>query len=114
MANRRDYFFRQRVTEAELDDGFEQLEKAEHDLGADLAAERFLDLMLQDLGNPFPFDLSAADKRRLLNVLVAIYREKGTAVGIKNVIRFFLGLEVDIITYTGEGLVLGESLLGED
>jgi phage tail-like protein len=83
-------------------------------LDADLAAERFLDLMLQDLGNPFPFDLSAADKRRLLNVLVAIYREKGTAVGIKNAIRFFLGLEVDIITYTGEGLVLGESLLGED
>jgi phage tail-like protein len=83
-------------------------------LDADVAAELFLNLMLQDLGNPFPFDLSVVDKRRLLNVLVAIYREKGTAVGIKNAIRFFLGLEVDIITYTGEGLVLGESLLGED
>jgi phage tail-like protein len=79
-----------------------------------LAAELFLDLMLLDLGNPFPFDLSLVDKRRLLNVLVAIYREKGTAVGIKNAIRFFLGLEVEVVAYSGEALVLGESLLGED
>jgi hypothetical protein len=70
--------------------------------------------MLGELGNPFPFDLSAADKRRLLNVLVAIYREKGTATGMKNAIRFFLGLEVDITAYAGEALILGESLLGED
>ena len=48
----------------------------------DLAPEAFIDAMLLDLGNPFPFDLSPVDKRRLLNVLVAIYREKGTAVGI--------------------------------
>ena len=80
----------------------------------DLAAETFLDAMLLDLGSPFPFDLSLADKRRLLNVLVAIYREKGTSVGIKNAIRFFLGLEVEVVAYSGEALVLGESLLGED
>ncbi|MBI3184821.1 MAG: hypothetical protein HYZ28_22005, partial [Myxococcales bacterium] len=36
MANRRDYFFRQRVSEAELDDGFAELERADHDLSADL------------------------------------------------------------------------------
>lgn len=83
-------------------------------LDPDIAGEAFVDLMLADLGNPFPFDLSLADKRRLLNVLVAVYREKGTGVGIKNAIRFFLGLEVDIQSYTGEGLMLGESLLGED
>lgn len=83
-------------------------------LDPDLAPEPFLDVMLLDLGNPFPFDLVAADKRRLLNVLVAVYREKGTAVGIKNAIRFFLGLEVEIVAYSGEALVLGESLLGEN
>jgi phage tail-like protein len=83
-------------------------------LDPDLAPEPFLDVMLVDLGNPFPFDLLAADKRRLLNVLVAVYREKGTAVGIKNAIRFFLGLEVEIVAYSGEALVLGESLLGEN
>jgi phage tail-like protein len=83
-------------------------------LDPDLAPEGFLELMLLDLGSPFPFDLSLVDKRRLLNVLVAIYREKGTAVGIKNAIRFFLGLEVEVVAYSGEALVLGESLLGED
>lgn len=83
-------------------------------LDADRAAETFLDLMLAELGNPFPFDLSLVDKRRLLNILVAVYREKGTAGGIRNAIRFFLGLEVDITAYAGEALILGESLLGED
>ena len=64
------------------------------------------------VGHP-PFDLSLADKRRLLNVLVAIYREKGTEVGITNAIRFFLGLEVDVSAYAGESLELGDSILGE-
>jgi phage tail-like protein len=83
-------------------------------LDPDVARESFVDLMLVDLGNPFPFDLSLVDKRRLLNVLVGMFREKGTAVGIKNAIRFFLGLEVVVGEYMGEALVLGESLLGED
>ena len=48
-----------------------------------------------------------------LNVLVAIYREKGTDAGITNAIRFFLGLEVAITAYAGEALILGESLLGQ-
>jgi phage tail-like protein len=83
-------------------------------LDPDLAPEPFVDLMLGELGNPFAFDLVPVDKRRLSNVLVAMYREKGTAVGIINAIRFFLGLEVQIIAYAGEALTLGESLLGED
>jgi len=36
MSHRLDYYFRQRVTEAELDLGFSQLEQADHDLAADL------------------------------------------------------------------------------
>lgn len=36
MANRRDFFFRQRVTEAELDEAFTELEKASQTLAADL------------------------------------------------------------------------------
>jgi phage tail-like protein len=83
-------------------------------LDPDLAPEPVLDLMLGELGSPFAFDLSAVDKRRLLNVLVAMYREKGTARGIINAIRFFLGLEVQVTAYAGEALTLGESLLGED
>src|ERR1700687_1922497 len=36
MANRLDYYFRQRVTEAELDLGFAELEQADQNLAADL------------------------------------------------------------------------------
>ena len=36
MSHRLDYYFRQRVSEAELDLGFSQLEQADRDLAADL------------------------------------------------------------------------------
>jgi hypothetical protein len=53
--------------------------------------------MLYSLGNPFAeFDLSEIDKRRLIQVLVSIYKLKGTARGIIDVIRFFLGIEVTV------------------
>ena len=82
----------------------------------DLAPEPFVDAMLKDLGNPFPFVLSLPDKRRLARVLVEIYRQKGTKQGIINVIRFFLGVEVEIevLNNSDEQWVLGESELGED
>ena len=75
----------------------------------------FLDLILQDLGNPFPFDLDVRGKRRLAAVLVEMYRQKGTAQGIKNAVRFFLGIDIVAITaFNADTLVLGESLLGVD
>jgi len=84
-------------------------------LDPDLAPEAFLDLMLADLGNPFAFDLSALQKRRLVSVLVQIYKQKGTAAGIRNAIRFFLGVDVTAIdAFHGTTLVLGESELGVD
>ena len=79
------------------------------------APEGFLDLILRDLGNPFPFELDELGKRRLASVLVEMYRQKGTAVGIENAIRFFLGIDITAITaFTGTTLVLGESELGVD
>jgi phage tail-like protein len=79
------------------------------------APEPFVDLILADLGNPFPFDLDELGKRRLASVLVEMYRQKGTARGIINAVRFFLGVEIEAITaYAGEALVLGESELGID
>lgn len=81
----------------------------------DLAPETFLDLMLEDLGNPFAFDLTENQKRRLVSVLVQIYKQKGTAVGIRNAIRFFLAVDVTAIdAFHGTTLVLGESELGVD
>ena len=79
------------------------------------APEPFLDVLLQDLGNPFPFDLDELGKRRLASVLVEMYRQKGTAAGIENAVRFFLGIDIATITsFTGTTLVLGESELGVD
>jgi len=79
------------------------------------APEPFVDAMLADLGNPFAFELELLEKRRLASFLVGMYRQKGTAVGIRNAIRFFLGIEVVAITGVAEsGLTLGESFLGED
>jgi phage tail-like protein len=79
------------------------------------APEPFLDLILRDLGNPFPFDLDTLAKRRLAAVLVEMYRQKGTAPGIRNAIRFFLGVDISAITGLAESaLVLGESELGVD
>ncbi len=82
----------------------------------DTAPEAFVDAMLEDLGNPFAFDLSLTDKRRLAQTLVDIYRLKGTGIGIISVIRFFMGLEVTIDAFnlsTGSW-ILGDSELGFD
>ena len=79
------------------------------------APSPFIDLILEDLGNPFAFDLDELGKRRLASVLVEMYRQKGTAVGIRNSVRFFLGIEVEaVLAFAGEVLVLGESELGVD
>lgn len=82
----------------------------------DTAPEDWLDSMLLDLGNPFEFELTLTDKRRLAQVLVDMYRLKGTKVGIESVIRFFLGLEVTVDTFNGASgtWVMGESELGID
>lgn len=83
-------------------------------LDPDIAEEQFLDCMLADLGNPFTFDLSEIDKRRLIRILVSIYKQKGTAVGVVNVIRFFLGIEVVVNAFSEEGWDLGIDELNGD
>lgn len=79
----------------------------------DFAAIEFVEAMLDDLGNPFSFALSDIDKRRLVQVLVAIYKRKGTSEGIIDAIRFFLGLEVTITVPGFAPFGLGDWELGE-
>lgn len=84
-------------------------------LDPDTATEDAVDVMLADLGNPFSFDLQLVDKRRLLRVLVDMYRLKGTAPGIISVVRFFLAFEISIDAFNlTDGWILGESELGFD
>ena len=79
------------------------------------APDTFLDLILYDLGNPFAFRLNTISKRRLASILVDMYKQKGTATGIRNTIRFFLNIDVEAVAAVLEGiLTLGESELGVD
>lgn len=77
----------------------------------DTAPESFVDAMLVDLGNPFPFELTPGQKRQLAKILVLIYGLKGTAPGIVNLVRFFLGIEVTIETFVGRGWIIGHHQL---
>lgn len=82
----------------------------------DLAPEPFLDAILQDLGNPFAdciADLDEDGKRRLARVLISIYKQKGTAQGIINAVRFFLGIEITLdVINARDYWQLGISTLG--
>lgn len=62
----------------------------------DRAPEPLLDVILAELGNPFQFSMDLGTKRRLVGLLTTVYRQKGTAAGIINVVRFFLGLDISI------------------
>jgi phage tail-like protein len=79
---------------------------------ADLAPENFLDNILADLGNPFVFPeaLSVVEKRKLCQLLVKIYKLKGSIPGMQAVILFFLGLQSEFIAYDGLGSLLGDAL----
>jgi phage tail-like protein len=77
-------------------------------LDPDTADILYVERMLRDLGNPFPFPLTDIEKRLLVPLLVPIYRQKGTDPGIINAIRFFMGIEITItvpnLTCTALGL----------
>jgi len=78
------------------------------------APSAFLDLILADLGNPFSFELDDDRKRKFASLLVGLYKQSGTAIGIENAIRFFVGVEANVVSYSETTLVLGVSLLNED
>jgi len=83
-------------------------------LDPDTAPEEWLDVMLADLGNPFEFELTAIEKRKLVQLLVAIYRSKGTGPGIVNAIRLFLGLIVTLNVPAWSPVSLGDATIGVD
>lgn len=82
----------------------------------DLAPENFVDAMRDDLADPFDFPLELIDKRRLVNLLLAMYQQKGTNQGMVNVVRFFMGITISIdeIAFTGLLWSLDISILDVD
>jgi phage tail-like protein len=92
-----------------------EIDKWTEILDIDYASENFVDVMLQDLGNPFTFELTLNEKRRLGRLLISIYKLKGTKIGIINTIRLFLGIDIEINSINvDEGWILGISELGID
>jgi phage tail-like protein len=76
---------------------------------------QYLDPLLADAGNPFDFDFTDTEKRKLLARIDELYGQKGTARGIINALRFLIGLDPVIISeYNTEAWLLGEGLLGVD
>lgn len=70
--------------------------------------------MLADLGNPFTFPLSVTDQRRLVPLLVPLYKQKGIDLGIVNAARLFLGVTATIVPVSSPGWILGVSRLDVD
>ncbi len=63
----------------------------------DTAPMPFVELLLASLGNPFKsVYLTDLQKRKLARLLIPMYRQKGTARGIINAVRFLLGIELEI------------------
>lgn len=82
----------------------------------DRCSDAVVEVMLSDLGNPFPvadFDLDAAARRKLLRNLVGLYKARGTAPGIEAAVRLLLGVEVTVVPHLATGWVLGVDELGE-
>ena len=79
------------------------------------APENFVDIMLRALGNPFAIALTLLDKRRLAGALLGMYRQAGTAPGIREACRFFTTYPADVLWggLSGFDWSLGDDELGE-
>lgn len=72
-------------------------------------APQYLDLLLEQLGNPVALpDLTVAEKRKLCSLLVDIFKIKGSIPGLQAAIKFFVGLPSQVSNFYGMGFVLGD------
>lgn len=82
---------------------------------ADAAPEPWLDVMLADLGQPFALTFTEVEKRRLVRLLVHLYRLKGTAAAIESAGRLFFGLGlVEVVPWQFDFARLGQSRIEVD
>jgi len=82
----------------------------------DVAESDSVDAMLRDLGNPFAiaFELPLDRRRLLVRVLVDVYKSKGSAPGLVNVVRALTALEVSVVfPATADAWDLGVDVLGD-
>jgi len=85
-------------------------------LDPDRMVESIIDLALYGMGNPFTraeLDLTAHEKKKLLDLLPVLYQYKGLGVGIEAAIQLLLGLDVQVVPWVSDGWRLGEDYLGD-
>lgn len=80
----------------------------------DNAPDSFLDALLLHLGFNLKIPLEPDDKRRVLKLLVGLYKRKGTERGIEEALFILLGIPADILPATGvritDGFEAGEDV----
>ncbi|GAB1376773.1 hypothetical protein MASR1M48_16250 [Lactococcus petauri] len=82
-------------------------------IDVDVTDERFLNMLIRNLGFDLKVYLTVDKKRKLVKVIINAYKQKGTCVGIENVIRQFVGIDVTCFPFT-TGWILDISELGFD
>lgn len=103
------------IFQTALDETTAEVDRFVQTFDPDIAPEEFVDAMLLDLGNPFEVELSLNDKRKLIRALIDIYREKGTAAGIENAIRFLTGVDARVVAPSiSDSWVLNVDILDPD
>jgi phage tail-like protein len=80
-----------------------------------VAPEKYIDRLLENLGNPFVWwDFTENEKRQLALILVDLYKLKGTESGVIAALRFFFDFSsVSVIYYWGTGWMLSIPTLTE-
>ena len=85
------------------EDEREEAQNFQEIVDPDTCPPDFVDLMLKHLGNPFVgIVLTESQKRKLIKLLIPIYKQKGTGEGIVNATRFLTGLLIDLINPHGD------------
>ena len=75
--------------------------------------DELVDFLLYEMGNPFRYPLTAAQKRLLVSSLPVLYKQIGTEQGIENFLERLLGIKFEITPYVeGDFWTLGIDRLG--
>lgn len=76
-----------------------EAERWKRQIDPDTADENTVDAMLRDLGNPFEvaFGQSLDRRRQLVRLLVPIYKAKGSADALQDVVRTITGISATVV-----------------
>lgn len=87
------------VLKPTLDLACEDAERWKAQIDPDTADENTVDAMLRDMGNPFEvaFGQSLERRRQLVRLLVPIYKAKGSAPALQDVVRTITGINANVV-----------------